>query len=37
MHLHLSDKVNKAKGEEENNDVYTFKKRLLILGGGMRD
>lgn len=37
MHLLLSDEENKAKGEEENNGVYTFKKWLLILDGGMRD
>lgn len=30
MHLHLSDEENKAKGEEENNGVYAFKKCLLI-------
>lgn len=30
MHLHLSDEENKAKGEEENNGVYTFNKCLLI-------
>lgn len=37
MHLDLSDEGNKAKGEQENNGVYTFKKCLLILDGGMRD
>lgn len=37
MCLDLSDEENKAKGEEENNGVYTFKKCLLILDGDMRD
>lgn len=37
MHLHLSDQENKAKDEKENNDIYTFKKCLLVLDGDMKD
>lgn len=37
MHFYLSDEENKAKGEEENNGVYTFKKCLLVLDTGMKD
>lgn len=29
MHLYFCDEENKAKGEEENNGVYTFKKMLI--------